>query len=320
MMTKKLILLAASCLLVAVALVGCGDDGGEDDDFGANTSARDAIGVAPAAPVTDGQPAESAGASSTGDRAAAEQALGTSGSLPENASIDRKIVFRASMSLGVDDVTGAFDEASKIARDAGGFVEKSAFSNSTDGDDTRKSATLTLRIPVAQYDGVLASLRSMPGAKVQSEGTQATEVTEQYTDLQSRLRNLERVESQYLELLGKATSIQDILTVTDRLNAVRMDIEQTQGRIQVLDNLTDMATVDLTLAPITAQVAKNGDGPKSFRDAFAEAWDDAIEAVRYVASGAAVATVAVIWLAVPVLVLAVVARWLSRRGRTPAAS
>jgi hypothetical protein len=67
-------------------------------------------------------------------------------------------------------------------------------------------------------------------------------------------------------------------------------------------------------------VTKNGDGPKSFSDAFAEAWDGAIEAVRYLALGAAVATVAVIWLAVPVLVLAMVARWLSRRGRTPAAS
>src|SRR5690606_19278103 len=104
-------------------------------------------------------------------------------------------------------------------RTNGGYIESSNFSGGSDPE--RRSATLTVRVPVENYEGFLASVRGMSGLTVESEGSNSTEVTEQYTDLSSRLRNLERTEQQYLDLLAQATTINDILPVQDRLTGVR---------------------------------------------------------------------------------------------------
>ncbi|MCK9519075.1 MAG: DUF4349 domain-containing protein [Dehalococcoidia bacterium] len=308
---RRLLFAGTTVTLMAFA-AACGiGDGDEDRGYPGGATMSTARGESVERQADD---ALWAPAPSEGSQAGAGTDTGGSNAAQ---GIDRKIVFRTTMTVTVDDVTASFDRVGSIARDAGGFVEKSSFTNEGE-DDERRRASLTLRVPVAQYEGVVASLRSLPGGKVRGESAQATEVTEQYTDLQSRLRNLERVEGQYLDLLAKATTIQDILTVTDRLNGVRLEIEQIQGRIQVLDDLTEMASIEVMLASAGASVTEDG-GPKSFRTAFVDAWDAALEAVQYVASAAAVATVAIIWLGIPLLAVAAGARWVSRRGR-PAAS
>ncbi len=264
-----------------------------------NAIAKDAL---PAAPSTNGTQTYGAAGAAGGGTA-----------LP--SLLDRKVILTASLGLGVDDVATTFTEASRLTRSSGGYVEKASYAASTAGDTKQRTATLTLRVPADQYDSLLAQLRGMPGVKVNSEGSKSSEVTEQYTDLQSRLRNLERTEQSYLKLLEQAKSIQDILTVNDRLDSVRGQIEQIQGRLNVLDKMTDLATIDLTLTPITPGKAepKTG-GPKAFSEALADAWEWSLDALRYVAAGGAVALVAAGWLFIPLSVLALmVRRWRHRR-------
>ena len=181
-------------------------------------------------------------------------------------------------------------------------------------------ASVTLRVPAAQYDATLASLRSIEGAKVQSEGSKSSEVTEQYTDLQSRLRNLERTEGQYLKLLEQAKTIPEILQMNDRLDNVRLQIEQIQGRLKVLDQMSELATIDLQLAPFPL-VVKGEDGRRSLGEVFADAWEASLESVEKVAAAGIYAGVAVLWLVVPAGLLLLAARRAFRRdhGATPAA-
>jgi hypothetical protein len=231
------------------------------------------------------------------------------------STTDRKIISNTALGLHVDDVGAAFNEAGRLARVNGGYTEKSSFDASTTSVAKASSATLTLRVPVTNYDALLDALRAMPGAKVASQSASSTEITEQYTDLQSRLRNLQATEQSYLTLLQQAKSIQDILTVNDRLSSIRSQIEQIQGRLNLYDNLTDLATVDLTLTlPPPAQAANDNGGPKSLSAAFEDAWAWSLDGARYVAAGGAVATVGAIWLAVPALLLAVATIAIRRRG------
>lgn len=258
-------------------------------------------------------PAASADASSGGS--------GTTAMPDSSADFARKVILAATMNLNVKDVQAAFSEANRLARSAGGYVEKSSFSNPGGSKDERNvKATVTLRVPAAQYDATLASLRSIEGAKVQSEGSKSSEVTEQYTDLQSRLRNLERTEGQYLKLLEQAKSITEILQMNDRLDNVRLQIEQIQGRLKVLDQLSEMTTIDLSLAPFPV-VAKVDDGKRSLGGAFADAWEASLEAVEQVAAAGIYAAVAALWLAIPVGLVFLAGRRMFRRdhGTTPAA-
>src|SRR4030066_1077182 len=101
--------------------------------------------------------------------------------------------------------------------------------------------------------------------EVRSERSEASEVTEEYTDLEARLRNLEATEASYLELLTGAGEIPDILLVQDRLSQVRLEIEQVQGRINLLDNLTDLATITVQLT-LPAAASEEPDGGKGWAE------------------------------------------------------
>ena len=281
--------LAAGVLIAALGLSACGDDdlasSGDDDDGGrqAGAMATQSAGGAPLAPSTGSKADTSTGA---GDEP-----------LP---ALDptRKIIFTANLALRADDVSHTYSAAVDLARQNGGYVEKSQFTNDRE-ETSRRTASLTIRVPVQNYDTLLTSLRTMNGASIDTEGSNSNEVTDQYTDLDSRLRNLERTESQYLDLMAQAKTIQDILTVQDRLATVRSQIEQIQGRLKVLDDQTSLATVNVTIAPV---VAKPQEPPKdrwTLREVAAESWERSLETARYVAAAGVIAAVAGAWLVVP---------------------
>ncbi len=169
---------------------------------GVAAAATSAAGTARSQPIA-GAPASSGGFTTT--------ANGANGSLA--TALDRKIIFNATLTLEARDVTSTFNLASRIATNAGGFVEKSTF-NGGEGSsgDTKRTASLTMRVPADRYQATLSELRTLDGVTVKTEGSKSSEVTEQYTDLTSRLRNLERTETQYLALLVQQIKLWIVVT------------------------------------------------------------------------------------------------------------
>lgn len=192
---------------------------------------------------------------------------------------------------------------------AGGFVsESNVFVDAPpepdgggDGAPRRtQTASVTIRVPAGEYGGVMEQLRGI-AKQVRSERSEASEVTEEYTDLEARLRNLEATESSYLELLTGAGEIPDILLVQDRLSQVRLEIEQVQGRINLLDNLTDLATITVQLS--VAAPGEEPGGEKGWAEkAWDAAWEGSQETAKALGSIAIVGGVALLWLAIPALV------------------
>ena len=296
---------------VALALLAAACGGGGNDDSAPPGSSKEELSIssnsradAPAPGATQAVSVESFANSLAGGTNGGL----ASGSQSQVSSFDRKIIFTTSLDLSVPDVTNSFNEAQRLARVSGGYVEKSNLSvRNSDKPDEPRYATVTLRVPVAGYDDFLNSLRTLPGGKITREEAKSNEVTEQYTDLQSRLRNLERTETQYLELLKQAKTIAEILTINDRLDGVRSQIEQAQGRIKVLDHLTELATVQLALAPIIPAQVKDNGGLPTPAEAFVNALEWSAAGVYFLAVAGSVASVALIWL-IPVAALALIGR------------
>ena len=161
---------------------------------------------------------------------------------------DRKIVQTASLKLQVKDVTGSYGDITRIATGAGGFISTSNFSNAGES----QVATVSLRVPATRYQQVLADLRAL-GVKVDNETSNASDVTDEYADLAARQRNLEAAETQLLTLLGQAKNVAEVLQVQDRLTSVRGQIEQAKGRQALLDKLSDLATISVSLRPVRRQ-------------------------------------------------------------------
>jgi hypothetical protein len=221
--------------------------------------------------------------------------------------IDRKIIKNGYMTLEVDDIAEAIADIFIVANQLNGYVVSSDQSGAKDITYGR----IAIRVPSDRFDEALDKIRKL-AVKVPNESTSSQDVTEEYTDLQAQLRNLEATEAQYLELLKKAETVEDILAVQRELSNVRGQIEQIKGRIQYLERTSDMALIDVNL-----QKTQPIDGTGW------NALETLKSAVRGLASfGKALANI-VIWLAIfsPVWIIILVVvlyftRWRKKKAKT----
>jgi len=158
---------------------------------------------------------------------------------------DRMIVRNGDMSLVVEDVVDARDEIARLAISFDGYVVSSQIS----GEEQDMRGWISIRVPDEKFGQCLIELRDL-AARVTSESTSSQDVTEEYVDLQSRLKNAEATESQYLALLEKAINVEDLLKIYDSLSRVRGDIEQIKGRMQYLERTSSMSLISVSLKPV----------------------------------------------------------------------
>jgi hypothetical protein len=289
--------LAGGALLVA-ACGGSDSSGGPSSSDDLDAAAR---GV-PAAPVDEA-------GSSQGEPGGGE-------SLEQPQVQDRKIVRTATLELQVENVLEAVQQIDDVATAAGGFVSASnvfvdSDQNSEDQARRTQTASVTVRVPADAYSAVMSQLRGIAKDTV-SETSDASEVTEEYTDLQARQRNLAATEARYIELLNRAATIDEILTVQDRLNQVRLEIEQATGRINVLNNLTDFATITARLS-LPPAIAQGGDNQNWAEEAWQASWETSKDAMVALGTVGIVSGVLLAWLSVPALALFVIWRLFGRR-------
>ena len=203
---------------------------------------------ASAAPSLSPQSAPAAARSSAGAVAPAAPAKApASGEAQDSApSPDRMIVRSGKLTMTVESVSAGVEGATALASRLDGYVA----STSRREDDGQQTATLALRVPGARYDEALGELRRL-ALRVDEESGSGQDVTEEFADLGAQLRNQEAAETQYLVLLSKAQSVEDVLKVQGRLTEVRTQIDRLKGRMQLLQRRTDMAQIEITMVAQT---------------------------------------------------------------------
>ena len=165
------------------------------------------------------------------------------GEIPVELNSERKIVKNGHISLEVKSVVAAMDEIASIADELGGYVVSSDKYETDEGP----SANMNIRIPVDKFDQAFDRLRQL-AIDVPHESTDSIDVTEEYIDLQARLRNLEATESQYLALLERAETVDDTIRVWRELSNIREQIERIQGRMKYLERTSDMSFIQIRLS------------------------------------------------------------------------
>jgi len=250
------------------------------------------------APAASGAAAPAAPASTASSPSAAA-AQAPVAALP---SLDRLVVRNVSLTLVVPNVQDAYRQVERIAADQGGVIAGSQIRQ--DGD--RFTASVTVRVPAdaTTYQATLDRLRAIADRVVEEQG-QTQDVSEEYVDLESRLRNLRATEDSLLVLYGRAGRLEDVFAVQREITNVRGQIEQIEGRKQALERKAAMATIALQLRePATLTPRQREWSP-------VDVAADALGALSGVLRG--VSTVA-IWLAIwlPFYALPVLALWLLR--------
>jgi len=181
----------------------------------------------------------------------------------DSAPAGRQLARSARIEIEVEDIDRAAAQVASAATRVGGFVADAQVRGGEDG-----FGVLTLRVPADGLDATVQDLTDL-GLRVLSQSVATEDVTDQLTDVAARLRNLQALETQLLELLGQVQetdpSASELLVVFDRINQVRSEIERLEAQQSAVQDRVALATVTVELVP-PRPGALPGDG------VLAEAW------------------------------------------------
>ena len=162
------------------------------------------------------------------------------------APTDRKIVRNAELNLEADSPEQAQQKITTIAESKGGFVVESQQSSSDTKVTTRDIVTMTVRVPAEKFTEALDEIRKT-SSRVIVETVKGEDVTEEFIDIEARLKAQKALEQQFVEIMKRANSVDDALSVQRQLAEVRGDIEKIEGRKHFLENQASLSTIKIRL-------------------------------------------------------------------------
>lgn len=169
--------------------------------------------------------------------------------------------------------------------------------------------TVVLRVPSPRFAGVLTALEEL--GLVQQRRIGGQDVSEEFVDLQARVRNLERHEQRLLSFMDRATKVSDLLAIEQELARVRGEIEGLTGRLRMLGNRVELATIDVELRQKPAKTSGGFWDVGATLDRIQAAFLNTVRQVLAVLEGAIVVVSAL----TPVLILGAAVWLLLRRLR-----
>ncbi len=165
----------------------------------------------------------------------------------------RQVIANANLSLIVADAEAALAGVQEVLSDLGGYMADMDLSKGGYDESEVMRGSLTLRVPSDSLEEALARLQAL-ARDVNYLHVNRQDVTDQYSDLDARLRNLRATETELLALLTEVrerpnAKVEDILAVHRSLTQIREEIELLQGRKNLLDNQTSFSTIWVELIP-----------------------------------------------------------------------
>lgn len=170
------------------------------------------------------------------------------------ADMERKVIYSAYLHVEVKDYYESLDTITKKVNEWKGYIVSSTMygeSDTTYGD-------ITIRIPQEHFDSFISFVEEN-SYKVKDRSISGDDVTEEYVDLESRLKSKRAVENRLMTLMEEAETTEDILAISKELATVQEDIEMILGRMQYLDNHVEYSTVTIHLVENNLKLSNLGD-------------------------------------------------------------
>lgn len=159
---------------------------------------------------------------------------------------NRKLIRTITMDAETENLDTILSDLDAQLALLGGYVQDKSVQNGRNGG--RRYATLTLRIPADQVDNFVNHVKS--ATNILSSSEKAEDVTLKYSATESRLKALETEEARLLELLAKAATLNDLLTLESKLADVRQELETVKSQLKLYDSLIDYGTITLTITEV----------------------------------------------------------------------
>lgn len=265
---RKHLLWAAPVLVALMLGAGCSDRSQPSHESApaarAAQSKSDDIALAQAAPVATTAPG-------TGNGPGAGPIAG-----------DRKVIRNANLSVESDEPKNGAHSLTVLAESLGGYVVSSEAHSHRRADQSEEtSMTVVLKVPANQFAFALESIRQ-GSKKVLSEKTSGQDVTEEYYDIEARLRAAKTMETHLTELLTQSKTVSDALAVHKNISEIRTEIERLEGRRRLLETQSSFSTITVNLQPVQPLVAANSN---NFSTAIRQAGADSVNVAAGIVTG-----------------------------------
>ena len=235
---KRILSLALSAAL-ALALAGCGASSGK--------TAASSYAVAEMAPEAPPMSTE------------ADMSLDMMDSaLTELSAAQRKIIYRANLTIETKDYASTCTALRQAAAEAGGYLESTREHGSAEYGS--RGASFCFRIPSASYSSFLGRADETGSVVYRSESTE--DITAQYVDVEARLSSLEAQKAKLEELRAQAESLEDLLTIEERISDVQYQLESYTSQRRLYDNQVDYCTVDISVEEVAVYTPANSFGSR----------------------------------------------------------
>ncbi len=236
----------------------------------------------------------------------------------------RKVIATAYLDLVVEDTQTTVDAVDALMDEVGGYISATNLSKSYYSGNESLQGTLTLRVPAESLEVTLTKLTEL-AVDVRARSLDRQDVTDQYSDIDAELRNLEATETELRAMLEEVrerpnSTTEDIMSVYRTLTDVRSQIEQLRGRKNLMDNQISLSTVNLTLTPDIANlpVVEEGWRPSVVMRGALRALTQAVQALGNVVIWGIFFLLPLAIIALIPIVLAIwLLRWLFRRFSRP---
>jgi len=198
------------------------------------------------------------------------------------AAADRKIIKNGELTLEVSSPNDAQRSVASIAESVGGFVVTSETKLIENHDPSKRTVEVKLivRVPANQFDAALSSIEKLSSNVIQ-RGISGSDVTEEFIDLEARIRTQKALELQFLTIMKQSGNISDALEVQRQIAAVRTEIEKLEGRRRFLENRASLSTITVDLkSPIMIAV-----NTSSFGRSLRESVSDSVEVASSIVLG-----------------------------------
>ena len=163
------------------------------------------------------------------------------------AARERLVIRNADLSIVVKDPEASMASISKLAEEMGGFVVSSnLYQTYTNSGLPVPEASIVIRVPAEKLNDALKKIK-VDAVEVQSENQSGQDVTSEYVDLESQLKNLEAAERQLTEIMSKAEKTEDVLNVFNQLTSIRGQIESIKGQMKYFEESAALSAVTVRL-------------------------------------------------------------------------
>ena len=192
--------------------------------------------------------------------------------LPEN----RKLIQTVDMRVETENLDTVLQQIDSRIAQLGGYIESSYVQNGSAYSGQRyRSATITVRIPSQELEAFIDKVGQI--TNVVSSQKKVEDVTLNYVATESRMKALEAEEARLLELMTKAETLDDLLTVEKRLTEVRTELEEVTSALRVFDNQVDYATLHLSIEEVKEYTDVSE--PDNIWDRIRKGFDENLEGV-----------------------------------------